>query len=81
MEVRIRGRCPRVFSALLRRSVLCGSQNRRSVVGAMSDLALKQAILFFGIVSFFLGKKALEGDDDGSTVDPLLAGLRRAGVV
>lgn len=47
----------------------------------MSDTALKQAILFFGIVSFFLGKKALEGDDDGSTVDPLVAGLRRAGVV
>lgn len=47
----------------------------------MSDRALKQAILFFGIVSFFLGKKALEGDDDGSTVDPLLDQLRRAGVV
>lgn len=46
----------------------------------MSDRALKQAILFFGVVSFFLGKKALEGDD-GSTVDPLLAGLRRAGVL
>jgi hypothetical protein len=30
----------------------------------MSDRALKQAILFFGIVSFFLGKKALEGDAD-----------------
>ncbi len=28
----------------------------------MSDRALKQAILFFGIVSFFLGKKALEGE-------------------
>lgn len=47
----------------------------------MSDRALKQAILFFGVVSFFLGKKALEGDSNGSTVDPLLAGLRRAGVV
>jgi hypothetical protein len=64
MEVRICGRCPRVFSGLLKRSVLCGSQNRRSVVGAMSDRALKQAILFFGIVSFFLGKKALEGAGD-----------------
>jgi hypothetical protein len=30
----------------------------------MSDRALKQAILFFGIVSFFLGKKALEGEGD-----------------
>lgn len=30
----------------------------------MSDRALKQAILFFGIVSFFLGKKALEGSAD-----------------
>lgn len=47
----------------------------------MSDTALKQAILFFGIVSFFLGKKALEGDGGGSTVDPLVAQLRRAGVV
>jgi hypothetical protein len=27
----------------------------------ISDKALKQAILFFGAVSFFLGKKALEG--------------------
>ncbi len=81
MEVRIRGRCPRVFSGLHSRSVLCSSRKGRSVVGAMSDLALKQAILFFGVVSFFLGKKALEGADDGSTVDPLLAQLRRAGVV
>jgi len=31
MEVRIRGRCPRVFSALLGRSVVCSSRNRRSV--------------------------------------------------
>lgn len=46
----------------------------------MNDRTLKQAILFFGVVSFFLGKKALEGAD-GSTVDPLLANLRRAGVV
>lgn len=30
----------------------------------MSDRALKQAILFFGVVSFFLGKKALEGTQD-----------------
>jgi hypothetical protein len=27
----------------------------------MNDRTLKQAILFFGVVSFFLGKKALEG--------------------
>lgn len=27
----------------------------------MNDKQLKQAILFSGIVSFFLGKKALEG--------------------
>jgi hypothetical protein len=47
----------------------------------MNDRTLKQAILFFGVVSFFLGKKALEGASDGSTVDPLLAQLRRAGVV
>lgn len=46
----------------------------------MNDRALVQAILFFGVVSFFLGKKALEGED-GSTVDPLLDQLRRAGVV
>jgi hypothetical protein len=32
----------------------------------MSDRALKQAILFFGIVSFFLGKKALEGAADAA---------------
>jgi len=30
----------------------------------MSDRVLVQAILFFGIVSFFLGKKALEGEGD-----------------
>jgi hypothetical protein len=47
----------------------------------MSDRALVQAILFFGAVSFFLGKKALDGADDGSTVDPTLEGLRRAGVL
>jgi len=47
----------------------------------MSDRALKQAILFFGAVSFFLGKKALEGSTDGSTVDPTLARLRLAGVL
>jgi hypothetical protein len=46
----------------------------------MSDRALVQAILFMGVVSFFLGKKALEGAD-GSTVDPTLARLRLAGVV
>jgi hypothetical protein len=27
----------------------------------MSEKSLVQAILFFGVVSFFLGKKALEG--------------------
>lgn len=37
-----------------------------------------QAILFFGAVSFFLGKKALNGAD---APDPLLEGLRRAGVL
>jgi len=41
----------------------------------MSDLALKQAILFFGIVSFFLGKKALEGEGDEPDET---AALRRA---
>lgn len=30
----------------------------------MSDQALKQAILFFGVLSFLLGKKALEGATD-----------------
>ena len=30
----------------------------------MSDQALKQAILFFGVLSFLLGKKALEGAPD-----------------
>lgn len=49
----------------------------------MSDAALKQAILFFGVVSFLLGKKALEGDDerDDERADPLLGGLRAAGVI
>lgn len=46
----------------------------------VSDRTLMQAILFFGAVSFFLGKKALDGAD-GSTVDPTLARLRRAGVL
>ena len=46
----------------------------------MSNTALKQAILFFGAVSFFLGKAALNG---GPRVgpDPLLRSLRAAGVV
>ena len=30
----------------------------------MSDATLKQAILFFGVLSFLLGKKALEGEAD-----------------
>ena len=53
----------------------------RSLVGVMSDRTLKQAILFFGVVSFFLGKKALTTNGDGSTVDPTLRRLRDAGVV
>lgn len=81
MEVRIWGRCPRVFSALQRRSVVCGSEKGRSLGGSMSDRALVQAILFFGAVSFFLGKKALEGASDRSTMDPTLARLRLAGVL
>jgi hypothetical protein len=36
----------------------------------ISDTALKQAILFFGTVSFFLGKKALEGEDAPPKRDP-----------
>jgi hypothetical protein len=46
----------------------------------MTDRTLKQAILFFGIVSFFLGKKALNGVAGGSTVDPTVARLRLAGL-
>lgn len=59
-----------------------GPARARRSLGVMrvSDRTLMQAILFFGAVSFFLGKKALNGAD-GSTVDPLLAGLRRAGVL
>lgn len=38
----------------------------------MSDTALKQAILFFAVVSFFLGKAALNGEADE------LASLREA---
>lgn len=50
-------------------------------MAAQRDRRLEQAILFFGVVSFFLGKKALEGapPDDGK--DPLLRQLRAAGVV
>ncbi len=49
----------------------------------MSDRTLKQAILFFGLVSFFLGKKALttNGDDGNGGKDPTLRGLRDAGVL
>jgi hypothetical protein len=52
----------------------------------ISDKALKQAILFFGAVSFFLGKKALEGADAPALPaarvtpdpDPVLMALRSA---
>jgi hypothetical protein len=44
----------------------------------VSDRTLTQAILFFGVVSFFLGKKALDGE---APPDPLLEALRRAGVI
>ena len=47
----------------------------------MSDTALKQAILFFGVVSFFLGKAALNGADARRRPDPLILSLRSAGVV
>ena len=52
----------------------------------ISDTALKQAILFFGAVSFLLGKAALNGDDKparepGPRPDPLLKSLERAGVL
>jgi len=52
----------------------------------MTDKQLKQAILFAGIVSFFLGKAALNGSDEpakepGPPPDPLLRSLRAAGVV
>jgi len=53
----------------------------------ISDTALKQAILFFGAVSFLLGKNALNGDDDkpatepGPRPDPLIDSLARAGVL
>jgi len=46
----------------------------------MSNTALKQAILFFGVVSFFLGKAALNGGPRPAP-DPLLRSLRAAGVV
>lgn len=42
----------------------------------MSDRALKQAILFFGVVSFFLGKKALEGSGTDETLAFRLANQR-----
>ena len=51
------------------------------MVSVMSDRTLKQAILFFGVVSFLLGKKALTTEGAGSTVDPTLDRLRRAGVL
>jgi hypothetical protein len=47
----------------------------------MSNTALKQAILFFGVVSFFLGKAALNGAGPRVQADPLLRSLREAGVV
>jgi hypothetical protein len=47
----------------------------------LSDKALKQAILFFGAVSFFLGKKALEGAsaEPAAENDPVVRTLRKAG--
>jgi hypothetical protein len=47
----------------------------------MSDTALKQAILFFGVVSFFLGKAALNGAGPRRAPDPIILSLRSAGVV
>lgn len=47
----------------------------------LSDTRLKQLILFFGAVSFFLGKAALNGPGPQVETDPLLRSLRRAGVV
>lgn len=48
----------------------------------MSDTALKQAILFFGVVSFFLGKAALNGDgrrpERSAENDPVVRALRQA---
>ncbi len=50
----------------------------------ISDRQLKQAILFAGAVSFFLGKKALEGDpaapkrDPDPDDDPVVRALRAA---
>lgn len=81
MEVGSGAECPRVFWHWNPVQWFAAPKKGVAWGGTMSDAALKQAILFFGIVSFFLGKKALEGDDDGSTVDPLVAGLQRAGVV
>ena len=43
----------------------------------VSDRQLWNWILLSGVVSFFLGKKALEG----ATVDPTVERLRRAGVL
>jgi hypothetical protein len=40
----------------------------------ISDKTLIQAILFFGFVSFMLGKSALQGVTD----DPVLRALRKA---
>jgi hypothetical protein len=47
----------------------------------MSDTALKQAILFFGAVSYFLGKKVLDGagPDRSAENDPVVRALRKAG--
>jgi hypothetical protein len=46
----------------------------------ISDKALKQAILFFGAVSFFLGKKVLEGAAPAFDIhdDPVIKSLRAA---
>lgn len=44
----------------------------------LSDTRLKQLILFAGVVSFFLGKKALDGAVARVRPDPLLRTLRQA---
>lgn len=50
----------------------------------VSDKALKQAILFFGAVSFFLGKAALNGaerPERAAENDPVVRALRQAAAV
>jgi len=48
----------------------------------LSDSALKQLILFFGAVSFFLGKAALNGaerrPEQAAENDPVVRALRQA---